>query len=128
MIITAKMNREFRACYSDERLKKLYGDGKTPREVGTLRTGAWADVSDADRCWILWQVIARENKSGMRECLARMLERVLPDGCDACSWSVIAVLRSDASADAADAANTTYAADAGAEKKAQITDILEFLS
>ncbi len=99
MLITAKMNREFGACYTDERLRKLYGDGKTPEQVATLRTGAWADVSTADRCWILWRVIATKNKAGMRECLARMVERVLPADCDPRSRAVIGALRENAVTD-----------------------------
>ena len=115
MLITAKMNREFGACYTDDRLAKLYGDGKTPSEVATLRTGAWADVSTADRCWILWRVISTKNKAGMRECLARMVERVLPANCDPRSRAVIEAIRQDAVTDeiiaaARAAASAAYAA------------------
>ena len=118
MLITAKMNRKFGACYSDAVLKKLYGAGKTPEQVATLTDGLWAEVSTADRCWILWRVIATKNKAGMRECLARMLERVLPDGCDPRSRAVIEAIRQDvvteeiiAAADAAAyAARAAYAA------------------
>ena len=172
MLITAKMNRKFGACYSDDRLAELYGNGKTPEQVATLRDGLWADVSDTDRCWILWRVISTKNKAGMRECLARMLERVLPANCDPRSRAVIEAIRQDvvteeiiaaayaaeASARAATAANASaaedayaarvayaaslayaagrasvyaaYAADAAsenAERRAQISDILEFL-
>ena len=99
MLITAKMNRDFKACYSDDRLDELYGDGKTPEQVATLRDGAWADVSDRDRCWILWRVIATKNKAGMRECLARMVERVLPANCDPRSRAVVEAIRQDAVTD-----------------------------
>ncbi len=99
MLITAKMNRDFKACYSDDRLDELYGDGKTPEQVATLRTGAWADVSDTDRCWILWRVIATKNKAGMRECLARMVERVLPANCDPRIRAVVEAIRQDAVTD-----------------------------
>ena len=189
MLITAKMNRDFKACYSDDRLSELYGNGKTPKQVATLRDGLWADVSDTDRCWILWRVISTKNKAGMRECLARMLGRVLRPDCDRRSRAVIEAIRQDvvtekiiaaayaaeasardaayaayASADAADAASLAYAARAaaraastacatctedawtayeayeaaraaagaraaraaGAERRAQISDILEF--
>ena len=93
MIITAKMNREFGVCYSDERLAALYGAGKTPAEVATLKTGPWANVSDKDRCWILWRVIATENRPAMFEALSRMLERVLPKNCDPRSRAVVTTLR-----------------------------------
>ena len=99
MLITAKMNREFGACYSDDRLAELYGAGKTPEQVATLRDGAWADVSDRDRCWILWRVIAIKNPAGMRECLARMVERVLPANCDPRSRAVVEAIRHDAVTD-----------------------------
>ena len=136
MLITAKMNRKFGACYSDEKLQELYGDGKTPEQVATLRDGLWADVSDTDRCWILWRVIATKNKAGMRECLARMLERVLPDGCDPRSRAVIEAIRQDvvteeiiaaayaaeASARAATAANASAAEDAYAACAAYAAD------
>ena len=127
MLITAKMNREFGACYSDEKLQELYGDGKTPEQVATLRDGLWADVSDRDRCWILWRVLATENKDGMRECLARMLERVLPANCDPRSRAVVQAIRNDAVTDEIIAA--AYAEDevsANAERRSQISDILEF--
>ena len=115
MLITAKMNRDFKACYSDDRLAELYGDGKTPEQVATLRDGLWADVSDRDRCWILWRVLATENKDGMRECLARMLERVLPANCDPRIRAVVEAIRQDAVTDeiiaaAAAAASAAYAA------------------
>ena len=99
MLITAKMNREFGACYSDEKLQELYGHGKTPEQVATLRDGLWADVSDTDRCWILWRVIATKNKAGMRECLARIVERVLPANCDPRSRAVVEAIRHDAVTD-----------------------------
>ena len=115
MLITAKMNRKFGACYSDEKLQELYGDGKTPEQVATLRDGLWADVSDRDRCWILWRVLATENKDGMRECLARMLERVLPANCDPRIRAVVEAIRQDAVTDeiiaaASAAASAAYAA------------------
>ena len=130
MLITAKMNRDFGACYSDDKLRKLYGNGKTPKQVATLRDGLWADVSTADRCWILWRVLAIKNPAGMRECLARMVERVLPANCDPRSRAVVQAIRNDAvtdeiiaaayaawreveaasSADATDAAYAAYAA------------------
>ena len=115
MLITAKMNRKFGACYSDAVLKKLYGNGKTPEQVATLTDGLWADMSDRDRCWILWRVIATKNKDGMRECLARMLERVLPANCDPRSRAVVEAIRQDAVTDeiiaaAAAAASAAYAA------------------
>ena len=114
MLITAKMNREFGACYTDDRLAKLYGDGKTPSEVATLRTGAWADVSTADRCWILWRVLATENPAGMRECLARMVERVLSADCDPRSRAVIGALRENAVTDEIIAADASARASARA--------------
>jgi hypothetical protein len=131
MLITAKMNRDFVACYSDRKLQELYGDGKTPEQVATLRDGAWADVSDADRCWILWRVLAIKNPAGMRECIARMLERVLHTDCDPRSRAVVQAIRNDAVTDeiiaAAYAANAAArAASENAERRAQISDILEF--
>ena len=99
MLITAKMNRDFGACYSDDKLRKLYGNGKTPKQVATLRDGLWADVSTADRCWILWRVLAIKNPAGMRECLARMVERVLPANCDPRSRAVVQAIRNDAVTD-----------------------------
>ncbi len=125
IIITAKMNRDFGACYSDDRLAELYGEGKTPHEVATLKTGPWADVISHDRCWILWRLIAVENKPGMREALSRMLERVLPKNCDPRSGAVVKALRENkvtretedaAAAARADAA--AYAADAAADADA----------
>ena len=132
MLITAKMNRKFGACYSDDRLAELYGNGKTPEQVATLTDGLWAEVSTADRCWILWRVIATKNKAGMRECLARMVERVLPADCDPRSRAVIEAIRQDvvteeiiaaayaaeASARAATAANASAAEDAYAARVA----------
>lgn len=38
-------------CYSRRRLTALYAEPRTLRNVLTLRTGAWADVPDADRVW-----------------------------------------------------------------------------
>ena len=99
MLITAKMNRKFGACYSDDRLAELYGDGKTPEQVATLTDGLWAEVSTADRCWILWRVLAIKNPAGMRECLARMVERVLPANCDPRSRAVVEAIRHDAVTD-----------------------------
>ena len=99
MLITAKMNRKFGACYSDDRLAELYGDGKTPEQVATLTDGLWAEVSTADRCWILWRVLAIKNPAGMRECLARMVERVLPANCDPRSRAVVEAIRQDAVTD-----------------------------
>ena len=123
MLITAKMNREFGACYTDDRLAKLYGDGKTPSEVATLRTGAWADVSTADRCWILWRVLATENPAGMRECLARMVDRVLRPDCDPRIRAVVEAIRQDAVTEeiiaaAAAAAIAAYAAARAAARAA----------
>ncbi len=132
MLITAKMNRKFGACYSDDRLAELYGNGKTPEQVATLTDGLWAEVSTADRCWILWRVIATKNKAGMRECLARMLDRVLRPDCDPRIRAVVEAIRQDvvteeiiaaayaaeASARAATAANASAAEDAYAARVA----------
>ena len=38
-------------CYSRQRLTALYAEPRTLRNVLTLRTGAWADVPDADRVY-----------------------------------------------------------------------------
>ena len=134
MLITAKMNRKFGACYSDAVLKKLYGNGKTPEQVATLTDGLWAEVSTADRCWILWRVISTKNKAGMRECLARMLGRVLRPDCDRRSRAVIEAIRQDvvteeiiaaayaAEASARDAAYAAYASAYAAYASADAAD------
>ena len=70
MLITASMNRLFGACYSDRLLSRLYGpDGKTPQQVAAM------DVPIDDRLWILWRVMGKFDRTGCRECLARMFDR-----------------------------------------------------
>ena len=96
MRITAKMNHELWGYYSGARLEELYGtEGTTPREVAELKDGPWEDVPIKYRMRILWMVLVVKNQAGMRECLARMLERVLPTDCDSRGRAVIVALRGD---------------------------------
>ena len=98
MRITAQMNRELEHLCSgdDDLLAALYGpDGRTPREVAELQAGPWADVKLGYRLWLLWSVLSRENREGCNECLARILERRLPENCGARSQSVAEALRQD---------------------------------
>ncbi len=99
MRITAKMNREFEACYADELLAELYGpDGRTPDEVATLRDGKWVDVHLAHRVWILQRVLLRLNRPGWLEYLARLTERALArvPKPDPRSVAVVTALRANA--------------------------------
>ena len=98
MLITAKMNRNFGACYSDELLAELYGpEGRTTYEVATLRDGKWLIVPLCDRIWVLQRVLLRESRPGWLEWLARLTERALARvPADPRSMAVVAALRADA--------------------------------
>jgi len=75
--ITAKMNREWFACYSDDRLAALYGEGELDiAEVMTRRDGEWADVSELDRRWVFSQWSAQQAPHLLREWLARVLDGI----------------------------------------------------
>ena len=96
LMIDAAWNRRHNACYTDARLAALYDRPMTPLEVMTRADGKWADVTDADRAWVGYQagVMTRPH---LRECLARMLERLGASGrlTDPRSLAVIPALRSD---------------------------------
>ncbi len=99
MLITAKMNREFEACYADELLAELYGtEGRTPDEVATIHDGQWAYVRLSHRVWILQRVLLRFYRPGWLEWLARLTERSLArvPNPDPRSVAVVTALRDDA--------------------------------
>ena len=79
LMIDAKWNRRHGACYTDARLAALYDRPMTPLEVMTRKDGGWIYVTDADRAWVGYQagVMTRPH---LRECLARMLERLKKSG------------------------------------------------
>jgi hypothetical protein len=57
MLIDAEWNFQRLACYSPERLSRLYDRPHTPMEVWTRTDGPWATVPRKDRMWVLWQLL-----------------------------------------------------------------------
>lgn len=93
MLIDAATNRQWGACYSDERLAELYDHPHTLTEVLTRDDGRWADVPIIDRLWVFFRAVT---PTTLNEFLARMLERLKDAGklTDPRSLAVIPALRS----------------------------------
>ena len=111
MLIDAATNRQWGACYSDERLAELYDHPHTLTEVLTRDDGRWADVPIIDRLWVFFRAVT---PTTLNEFLARMLERLKDAGklTDPRSLAVIPALRSGTMTQ--EIIDAAYAADAAA--------------
>lgn len=91
MIITRTKLREWRACYSDDRIAELVPeDGLSPLEVLAL------DIPPADRLWVVLRedvIPARELRHLACDWAERALDRLPPDQVDPRSREAIAVSR-----------------------------------
>jgi uncharacterized protein YjbJ (UPF0337 family) len=72
MIITVELLRKWDACYPDERLRELVGDGLTPVQVCDL-----PDVSVSDKLWVLLREDILSART-LRLLACTWAERVLP--------------------------------------------------
>ena len=128
--ITLAVALSWGCCYSRQRLTALYAEPRTLRDVLTLRTGAWADVSDADRVWTVVRHGALDDIT-LRLFACRCARRALARDTAACrvvdprSTRAVdvaeAYCRGDATAEAMAAAAAAYAAYASAAAAAAVS-------
>lgn len=61
MLIDAEWNIAKNACYSRDRLQKLYDRPMSLLEVLTRQDGEWANVATYDRTWVASKYLSEEH-------------------------------------------------------------------